>query len=193
MNEKKYQLATTLLAAALLVGSSAGVATAQVAPSRIRIAETESRHVPAIQLDRGPRARSFVQPSVIASAPAQLIVESAPVSFGDVLADRNAELVDALIVRVFSNSDWELRLVPESAVAIAARVESPAMSRLEWKNPASVRWIGFRSGESVVVGRGKQTGPAGELVSIDLRLRLSDRDPIGQYGFNLRLAVETNH
>jgi hypothetical protein len=142
-------------------------------------------------MDRGLRAQSVVRPSTIAAASSQLVLESGPVSFGDVLADRNAEVVDALMVRVFSDSDWELHLVPESAMAVATRAE-PSMSRLEWKSPASLRWVGFRTGEHVVVSRGRKTGPSGQLVSVDLRLRLSDRDPVGQYGFNLRLALQTN-
>ncbi len=136
-------------------------------------------------------AQPFIRPGRTETTPTQLIIESGAVSFGEVLTDREKAVEDAVMVRVFSDSVWELRLVPEEALAFDAGPEKASMSRLEWRSVGSVRWKGFRSGESVVVSRGRRTGPSGELVSVDLRLRLNDRDPIGQYGFNLRLLLET--
>jgi len=191
MNEKKYRFTSTALLAALILGSTAGSLTAQRTPVRTAVADAE--------MDRGvssfraaPRGRASVHQPLESSDPAHLIVESGPISFGEVVVDRNAELVDALTVRVFSDSDWELRLVPEAAIGVASRVENLSMSRLEWKSSSSLKWIAFRVGEPVVISRGRQTGLSGDLVSVDLRLQLSDRDPVGQYGFNLRLALETD-
>ncbi|HUF16968.1 MAG TPA: hypothetical protein VMS12_02860 [Thermoanaerobaculia bacterium] len=182
-----------LLLVAVTVASFESVAMSQVAGPRAIRLDGATAVRPSITAGRSSRpAQPFVQPGQMQSEATHLIVESAAVSFGEVVADRPSEVADALMVRVFSDSDWELRLIPESAIAVAARAENPTMSRLEWKGPSSVRWAGFRPGESVVVSRGRQTGPAGQLVSVDLRLRLSDRDPVGQYGFNLRLVLETN-
>lgn len=134
---------------------------------------------------------ALMRPGRAETTPTQLIIESGPVSFGEVLADHEKAVEDAVMVRVFSDSDWELRLVPEEVLAIAVAPEKASLSRLEWRSVGSARWKGFRTGEPVVVSRGRRTGPSGELVSVGLRLRLSDRDPIGQYGFNLRLLLET--
>lgn len=162
-------------------------------PRPVRL-DGEMAQGPSVASGRSSRAvQPFVQPGRMQSDETHLIVESAPVSFGEVVADRESEVADALMVRVFSDSDWELRLVPEAALGVAGRTASPSMPGLEWRGVSSSRWSGLRAGEPVVVSRGKRTGPSGELVSVDLRLRLSDRDPLGQYGFNLRLALETEH
>ncbi len=156
--------------------------------------DIEMAQGPSGAIGRSSRlVQPFVQPGRMQSDETHLIVESAPVSFGAVVANRESEVEDALMVRVFSDSDWELRLVPEAAVGVAGRMTTSSMSGLEWRSLSSSRWNGLRVGEPVVVSRGRRTGPSGELVSVDLRLELSDRDPLGQYGFNLRLALETEH
>lgn len=182
------------LAIGVVFATLAGGAFGQVAGPRSVRLDNDSEMRPSVVPWRVSRpGPAFVQPGRAETTPTHLIIESGPVSFGEVPTDREKAVEDAVMVRVFSDSEWELRLVPEAALAFDGGPEKASMSRLEWRSVGSAQWKGFRSGEPVVVGRGRPTGPSGELVSVDLRLRLNDRDPIGQYGFNLRLLLEAEH
>jgi hypothetical protein len=191
MTKKNTQVFAAVLMAIVLGAASHQVA-AQVVIDRIDLPAAIGMHGirtagPGRRAGEPPLQRSLISPGA-----AHLVIESGPVSFGEVIAGRSEERNDALSVRVFSDSDWELRLIPESAINTNSRADSPSMSLLEWKHTGSGKWMRLRSGAPVVVGRGQRTGPSGQPVSVDLRLQLSDRDPIGQYGFNLRLSLETD-
>lgn len=190
MTKKTSRGFERLLILALVVASLESKAMGQAGSPRPLRQDSELAQGPSVAIGRSIRAvQPFVQTGRMQPNETHLIVESAPVSFGEVVANRESELEDALMVRVFSDSDWELRLVPEASGGVADRMTTSSMSGLEWRSLSS-RWSGLRVGEPVVVSRGRRTGPSGELVSVDLRLQLSDRDPLGQYGFNLRLALE---
>ena len=191
MNKKNSWIRAAALTAGFLL--SVTTATAQVAFTRMSEPVGGVRRVPetAAGRERGPGTPLF-QPSVLSSSVPALLVESGPVSFGEVVAGEKQELTDALIVRVISNSDWELQLVQDTATIAGSRGAMVTTEMLEWKSPQSSRWNAVRPGAPFVVSRGRSTGPGGEVVPVDLRLRVSDRDPLGQYGFNLRLSLETS-
>ena len=191
MNRKNSSLRAAAIAGCFLFAVTS--ATAQVAFTRMGEAAGGVRRGPetAAGTDRGQRAPLF-QPSVASSFVPALLVESGPVSFGDVVAGERQELTDALVVRVIAEGDWELHLVQESATIAGSRGAMVMTEMLEWKSPQSSRWNAVRPGAPFVVSRGRSTGPGGVVVPLDLRLRVTDRDPLGQYGFNLRLALETS-
>lgn len=188
MKRKSLLFHASLISVCVL--SAAGSVTAQLAFTRNVEAETVVQRRAETMAGSGG-SRPLFQPSLLTGEP-QLIIESGPVSFGEVIAGEKQELTDAVIVRVISDSEWVLHLVQDSATVAGSHATIAPMEMLEWKSAQSLRWSEVRAGIPVAVSRGRRTGPGGEVVPVDLRLRVGDRDALGNYGFNLRLSLETN-
>lgn len=115
-------------------------------------------------------------------------LESSEIRFGEVVPDAEVEAAEPLAIRVFSDRNWTLALEPTSAITEQGR---PApISRLQWRSSESGIFSSF--GElRTIVARGGRTGDAGQLVTVDLRLKLASEDPLGQYGYGFRLILES--
>lgn len=118
------------------------------------------------------------------------VLESGPVSFGDVLPGVESEIPGAIRVRVFSDREWVLKLVAITPMQIAGRSEPVPVARLAWRSRRSGGFVPFSDGRPATVARGSRTGGAGELVVVDVRLRLAPADELGRYGCDLKLLLE---
>lgn len=118
------------------------------------------------------------------------VVEKASADFGLVNPGQTAVIDGALLIRVFSEDAWILRLAPRVAsVSSGSVTERISSSRLALKTGAA-GWQSLRDGVPSVVARGKATSGAGELVILDLKLALEDRDPVGYFGAELELSLD---
>jgi hypothetical protein len=125
----------------------------------------------------------------VAQAPAPRVeIESAQIDFGSFADEQRKELPSAIAVRVFSARAWSLRIVPQMPLTEWAGGHSLTWDRLEWRTRAlgyqPVPPIGF------VAARGQPTGPAGELITVDLRLAFGGDDPLGRFGGALKIVLE---
>ena len=151
-------------------------------PARSAIRPTP-RGVPARTLPISPESEGF-------PGPRGYVVESGPISFGDVLPGVESEIPGAIRVRVFSDRDWVLRLVAISPLRIVDRSELVPLSRLAWRSRRSGGFVPLTDDRPATVARGSATGGAGEVVVVDVRLRLGPTDEIGRYSCDLRLLLE---
>jgi hypothetical protein len=118
------------------------------------------------------------------------VVEKASADFGLVNPGETAVIDGALLIRVFSEDAWILRLAPRVAsVSSGSVTERISSSRLALKAGAA-GWQSLRDGVPSVVARGKATSGAGELVILDLKLALENRDPVGYFGAELELSLD---
>ncbi|MBW3565662.1 MAG: hypothetical protein KY459_13155 [Acidobacteria bacterium] len=118
------------------------------------------------------------------------VVEKASADFGLVSPGQTAVIDGALLIRVFSEDAWILRLAPRVAsVSSGSVTERISSSRLALKTGAA-GWQVLRDGVPSVVARGKATSGAGELVILDLKLALENRDPVGYFGAELELRLD---
>ena len=118
------------------------------------------------------------------------IVERASADFGLVSPGDSATLDGALVIRVFSDRDWTLKLAPRTTTVSAGTLSSPIpASRLALRSN-STHWEPLREGIPRVIARGEATGGAGELVILDLKLDLDGRDPVGYFGAELELTLD---
>ncbi|MEW6367584.1 MAG: hypothetical protein AB1714_23385 [Acidobacteriota bacterium] len=118
------------------------------------------------------------------------IVESAPISFESLNAGESIERHGAVLIRVFSDRDWILKLTPVGPLRVEETGGIVPFERVEWRSRLSGGYSIFREGVQAVVGRGARTGAGGELVVLDLRMQLLDSDPAGHYQTSLRVTVE---
>jgi hypothetical protein len=118
------------------------------------------------------------------------LIESGPVSFGDVLPDADSEIPAAIRVRVFSDRAWALKLVATSQLILLDRHDPVPLSRLAWRSRLSGGFVPLAEDRSVTIARGSLTDGAGDLVVVDLRLRLAPADEIGRYGCVVRLLLD---
>lgn len=128
------------------------------------------------------RSDPFADPS--------FVIESGPVSFGEVRHDKVTELPGAVVVRVFSTRPWTLRLEPESPLTVVDSGTAVPVSRLQWRAARSSRFQPLQTAGGTEIARGPATTRGGELVVVDLELKLDDTDPTGEYGCRLRLDVQ---
>jgi len=125
------------------------------------------------------------------SADSFYVIEAGVASFGDLIPGSDKYLPAAVRVRVFSERDWVLKLLPASPLLILDRGESVPLSRLAWRSASSGGFLPFDEGSPATIAQGSATGGAGQLVLIDFRMRLDPRDAIGRYGCDFRLRLET--
>lgn len=141
----------------------------------------------------GSRKRPVAPKAPPSEGPAKqawYVVEKASADFGLVNPGQTAVIDGALLIRVFSENDWILRLAPRVAsVSSGSVTERISSSRLALKTGAA-GWQVLRDGVPSVVARGKATSGAGELVILDLKLALEDRDPVGYFGAELELSLD---
>jgi hypothetical protein len=121
---------------------------------------------------------------------AWFVVESAFADFGEMLPEQLRELPGAFVIRVHSDRDWELRLVPLGDLDVIGTADRVPLDRLSLRSPASPGYSSFASLAPVTIGIGGPTGGTGTLVDVDLRLELRDEDPLGRYGVDFRALLE---
>ena len=151
----------------------------------------------------GPRTRSIgtktlpdtrqLRPRLEHSDPfadPSFVIESGPVSFGEVRHDKVTEIPGAVVVRVFSTHPWTLRLEPESPLTVVDSGTPVPVSRLQWRAARSSRFQPLQTADGTEIARGPATSRGGQLVVVDLELKLADTDPTGEYGCRLRLDVQ---
>ena len=118
------------------------------------------------------------------------VIESGPVSFGEVRHDKVTEVPGAVVVRVFSTQPWTLRLEPESPLTVVDSGTAVPVSRLQWRSERSSRFQPLQTAGGTEIARGPATSRGGQLVVVDLELQLADTDPTGEYGCRLRLGLQ---
>lgn len=118
-------------------------------------------------------------------------IESGAVSFGEVTAESPSRLDQPVMIRVYSDRNWVLKLVPSSPNFQHATGTPVPVSRLRWRVKGMSRFVPFQWGQTVIVTQGRRTGSAGERVDIDLQLLLDEVDPTGAYdaGFSILLTA----
>lgn len=133
----------------------------------------------------GPAAAPIQHPPLPAS---RLDLRSHFLAFGSVAADEASERPEAILVRVVSENPWFLWLTCGGVLVEGQGRRLPA-SRLAWRGVGGGEFQRLPTGTPVLVARGPATGPAGEPVSIDLRLEVDDNDPMGGLRADLRLQL----
>jgi hypothetical protein len=123
----------------------------------------------------------------LGSEMSRIEIETTDVSFGSSNGDGPKEYPSAIVVRVFSQRSWALRLIPVGPMA-EERGKVIDWSRMEWRSRGTVYQPVLAQG--VVVARGQATGENGQLVSIDLRLAFTDVDPLGRYRCTLQVGLD---
>ncbi len=126
----------------------------------------------------------------LGDANAWFVVEAAVADFGEMLPEQRRELTEAFVIRVHSDRDWELRLVPHADLQVMGTAGRVPLDRLAWSSPESPGFEVFTSLAPVTVARGGPTGGVGTAVPIALRLELHGDDPLGRYGADFRAMLE---
>lgn len=150
-----------------------------------------ARLLPRDGIIRLPAARGVPSVDKRLDIPARgtFTLESGSVSFGEVSAGTEQELPGAVRIRVFSDRDWIVKLVP-AALLVSERGEAAPLSRLSWRSAGSGGFLPFQEGRPIPVARGSRTGGAGRMVLVDLRLRLGNADALGRFGCEFRVVLE---
>ncbi len=119
---------------------------------------------------------------------AWFVLESAAVSFGDLVQDADRELPAAVTIRVFSNRYWILKLVSDSPLQVLDQFVS--LSRLAWRTGKSGMFAPLKERRPITIAQGPPTSRGGKVVAVDLRFHLEPDDPTGRYIGNLRVILE---
>lgn len=128
--------------------------------------------------------------AALGDANAWFVVEAAVADFGEMLPEQKRELPGAFVIRVHSDRDWELRLVPHGDLQVMGSADRVPLDRLAWSSHESPGFEVFVSLAPVTVARGGPTGGAGATVPITLRLELLGDDPLGRYAVDFRAILE---
>lgn len=144
--------------------------------------------------DRSRRHAAGVASSpakVLASAPdvASYTIESAETNFGRLEPGAEKEIRDALVIRVFSDAAWILKLTARST-SVDFGSEAAAVSRLSWRAGKSA-YVPFREAQPVLIASGDSTGPFGTPVRVSLRLSFGADDPVGLLMAELGIDLES--
>lgn len=161
-------------------------------PDALTVRTTVTRSI-APDSSRRPSTRRTTSGAVVeglGDANAWFVVESAYADFGEMLPEQLRELPNAFVIRVHSDRDWELRLVPRGDLEVMGTADRVPLDRLAWRSSRSPGFLAFASLAPVTVGHGGPTGGAGAVVTIDLRLELQDDDALGRYGVDFRAMLE---
>ena len=158
------------MAATVITGAEAG------APF---VAQVPRRRLPAT-----PRAGSADD------AVFRYTIDAVDADFGPCEPGTVREIRDAIVVHVFSGSSWVLKAVAGGPSATTASQGGfLPMSCLSWRSGSSV-YQSFRDAVPVTLATGPPTGSAGAEIRVDLRLTITDTDPIGRLALNLAIQLE---
>src|SRR5262245_9527534 len=163
-------------------------------PSPVHGRPGDSEDEPAPRLDKAPKMAPRVLPrpapaAIAVSATRRCLLESGPVAFGEVEPGVEVEIPGAIRVRVWSDRTWALTLVPETPPCTDG-VECAPVSRIAWRTARSGRFVPLGTSRPVTFAVGHGTAGGGELVLVDLRLRLESPDPLGHYLATFRARME---
>lgn len=156
----------------------------------VRTTVTRSVTAPEMRRTETRRVGRTHTVEALGDANAWFVVEAAVADFGEMLPEQQRELLGAFVVRVHSDRDWELRLVPHADLQVIGSADRVPLDRLAWSGPGSPGFEVFASLAPVTVARGGPTGGVGTAISIDLRLHLHGDDPLGRYGADFRAMLE---
>ena len=120
------------------------------------------------------------------------VVESRSIAFGDVVPGEPLDIPGAIRVRVFSDRDWHLRLLPVSPLRHLERGLAVPLSRLAWRPSGAGPHHSLSEGAPQTIASGARTSGGGVLVAVDLRLATADGDPLGPYETSFRLELTPN-
>lgn len=121
------------------------------------------------------------------------VVESGPVDFGSLEPGVPRELPAAVRVRVFAGGEWVLRMIADSPLRLIDAAGSFELdSALSWRSASTGTFIPVGGSRPTVVARGVATGPAGQLVIVDLRMVVGDLDGLGRYGGRYRFELDSD-
>lgn len=136
------------------------------------------------------RRRPIQRPVVQKPVQYWYVVERSDTDFGELNPGESRTLDNAVVIRVVSESDWILSVAPgETTITSGAVTESIAAQRLATRSNGS-EWRPLSSGLPTVVARGRSTPGSGEIVVLDLKIDLDNRDPVGRFGGQLEIILE---
>ncbi len=114
-------------------------------------------------------------------------VESNAISFG-MLEPGIEPLPKPLVMRVHSDRDWTLKLIPTPGLIIGTGASVP-LDRLLWRPTSTGLFIPLDISGPLTIASGPPTERGGDLILLELLLRPETTDPVGQYRYNLRLLL----
>jgi hypothetical protein len=117
------------------------------------------------------------------SAATWLLIERVAPTLGDVIAGDEKLESAAIVARVFASGEWRL----------LATVSGPASGseRLEWRTAKRAAFSRFADGAAVEIASGSgDAPPAGELVTVDVRLTTEPTSRAGDAEFLIDLRLE---
>lgn len=158
----------------------------------LTVRSTVVRSAPVDARRQPPGARTLSPRTVegLGDANAWFVVESADADFGEMTAPEGREILGAFVLRVHSDRDWELWLLPTGDLEVTGTLDRVRLDRLSWRGPVSGGFEAFESLAPITVARGGPTSGAGTVVLLDLRLELEDGDPLGRYAVGFRAVLE---
>lgn len=137
--------------------------------------------------DPGPAGAAAAEPGRAVSYPgspgARLLIERIESSLGDVIAGEEKLESPAIVARVFAVGEWRL----------LATVSGPAngSEHLEWRTAKRAAFSKFVDGAAIEIASGTgDTAPAGELVTVDVRLTTAPTSHAGIAEFLIDLRLE---
>jgi len=120
------------------------------------------------------------------------IIESGAISFSEMTPGHEKDLPGCVVIRVFSEENWRLKLVATSPLQILDHTDLVPISRLKIRSRATGGFVPFQEARTVLLAQGAKTNPSGDLVLADLRLLLEDEDPVGIYSSYFRVILEVD-
>lgn len=136
------------------------------------------------------RRRPVTRPVVEKPVQFWYVVERSDTDFGELNPGESRTLDSAVVVRVVSESDWMLSIVPrDTTITSGALTEVISSERLATRSKGS-DWRRLSSALPTVIARGRSTPGSGELVVLDLKIELDNRDPVGRFGGQLEIILE---
>lgn len=141
-------------------------------------------------LEAQNRKRPVSRATTAEQSRAWYVVEKIDTELGPMFPGETEIANDAIVIRVFSDSDWVLRVRPDQmTIASGARVSYLPFDRLSIRSNNS-SWQPVDGAFPAIVGEGTATAGAGAVIVLDLRLSLEQTDPVGWFGTRFEILLE---
>lgn len=136
------------------------------------------------------RKRPVVRSVGVEQVRSWYVIERADTDLGAILPGESRLVEGALVIRVFSETDWMLRLHADS-VTIGSQTQAHMIpsDRLATRSNRGP-WEPLAGSLPAIVAKGGPTSGGGELVVIDLRLDLEQTDPVGTLDTRFEIVLE---
>ena len=145
---------------------------------------------PDLSAETPGRRRAVKRPAPAPVVQSWYVVERAETDFGELLAGEARTIEGAIVIRVFSNSDWILSVSPRQMQLLSGGVSREVSADRLAVRSRETDWTPLGSALPVIVAQGVPTASSGDIVTIDVKIELHDRDGTGRFGGELEVLLE---